>query len=107
MSEPITAERLRDTWADLCDNFSGDNATRHENAIDAIASEVERCARLRAVVAALMERGSDVYPWWCRMDDGWVSCQWCYHCAFGSAEGLAHAPDCPAMAVEAEMRDET
>lgn len=63
-------------------------------------------ARLRAAVAALMATGDDAEPWWGLLDGyGFVSCGFCGGPWTGCVADVTHDADCPAMALEAAMKE--
>lgn len=65
-------------------------------------AKLESAARLRAAVAALMAANGPERPWW--YDSGW----YCFLCGGEGASNwrrVKHTPDCPAMAVEAAMKE--
>jgi hypothetical protein len=56
--------------------------------------------RLRAAVAALM---ATKRAWW--YDSEYSQCMYCDSSTYHTSETVTHAPDCPAMAVEAAMKE--
>jgi hypothetical protein len=60
----------------------------------------EDYARLRAAVAALM---ATKRAWW--YDSEYSQCMYCDSSTYHTSETVTHAPDCPAMALEAAMKE--
>ncbi len=60
-------------------------------------------ARLYDAVAALMATGDGAWLWWSDCSEDGATCAFCHYGA-PSPSAVKHAPDCPAMAVEAAMR---